>query len=134
VIERSLEVPVVVDLWAEWCGPCKQLSPVLERLATAAGGAWVLARIDIDANPRIAQLFGVQSIPMVVAIAGGQPVEAFAGAQPEPTVRQWIAGLLDALRDRLPGIRAAEAAASGDGAGPDEVEAEPPADPRFDAA
>jgi putative thioredoxin len=131
VIERSLQVPVVVDLWAEWCGPCKQLSPVLERLANEANGAWVLAKIDIDANPRIAQLFGVQSIPMVVAIAGGQPVEAFAGAQPEPTVRQWLAGLLDALRDRLPGIRAAEAeAAAGDG----EVEPEPPGDPRFDAA
>lgn len=137
VIERSLQVPVVVDLWAEWCGPCKQLSPVLERLAAAAGGAWVLAKIDIDANPRIAQLFGVQSIPMVVAIAGGQPVEAFAGAQPEPTVRQWLAGLLDALRDRLPGIRAAEAEAAasgaGDGAEP-ELPPEPPGDPRFDAA
>jgi putative thioredoxin len=132
VIERSLQVPVVVDLWAEWCGPCKQLSPVLERLATAAGGTWVLAKIDIDANPRIAQLFGVQSIPMVVAIAGGQPVEAFAGAQPEPTVRQWIDGLLDALRDRLPGIREAEAGATDE----DEVEPEPepPGDPRFDAA
>lgn len=113
VIERSMQVPVVIDLWAEWCGPCKQLSPVLERLAGEGGGAWVLAKIDIDANPRIAQLFGVQSIPMVVAIAGGQPVEAFAGAQPEPQVRQWLAGLLDALRDRLPGIKAAESAAGG---------------------
>jgi putative thioredoxin len=132
VIERSLQVPVVVDLWAEWCGPCKQLSPVLERLANAGGGAWILAKIDIDANPRIAQLFGVQSIPMVVAIAGGQPVEAFAGAQPEPQVRQWLAGLLDALRDRLPGIRAAEAG----GAGGDELpEPEPePEDTRFTAA
>lgn len=129
VIERSLQVPVVVDLWAEWCGPCKQLSPVLERLAEAANGAWVLAKVDIDANPRIAQLFGVQSIPMVVAIAGGQPVEAFAGAQPEPTVRQWLAGLLDALRDRLPGIRAAESGTA--------VEQEPepePEDDRFTAA
>lgn len=108
VIERSLQVPVVIDLWAEWCGPCKQLSPVLERLAAAGGGTWVLAKIDVDANPRIAQLFGVQSIPMVVAIAGGQPVEAFAGAQPEAQVKQWIDALIDALRDRLPGIRAAE--------------------------
>jgi putative thioredoxin len=128
VVERSLQVPVVVDLWAEWCGPCKQLSPVLERLAEAYGGAWVLAKIDIDANPRIAQLFGVQSIPMVVAIAGGQPVEAFAGAQPEPQIKQWLDGLLDALRDRLPGIRAAE-----NGAAPAEPEAEP-VDPRFAAA
>lgn len=127
VIERSLSVPVIVDLWAEWCGPCKQLSPVLERLAGQYGGSWVLAKIDIDANPRIAQLFGVQSIPMVVAIAGGQPVEAFAGAQPEPQIKQWLDGLLDALRDRLPGIRAAE-----NGTAP---EAEPePEDPRFTAA
>ncbi|HEV2782087.1 MAG TPA: tetratricopeptide repeat protein [Actinophytocola sp.] len=125
VIERSLQVPVVVDLWAEWCGPCKQLSPVLEKLANAGGGAWVLARIDVDANPRIAQLFGVQSIPMVVAIAGGQPVEAFAGARPEPQIRQWLDGLLDALRDRLPGIRAAENGAMSE---------PPPEDPRFTAA
>jgi putative thioredoxin len=122
VIDRSMQVPVVVDLWAEWCGPCKQLSPVLERLATADGGAWVLAKIDVDSNPRIAQLFGVQSIPMVVAIAGGQPVEAFAGARPEPQIRQWLDGLLDALRDRLPGIRLAENGA--------EPQAE---DPRFAA-
>jgi len=130
VVERSQQVPVVVDLWAEWCGPCKQLSPMLERLAQAANGAWILAKVDVDANPRVAQLFGVQSIPTVVAIAGGQPVEAFAGAQPEPQVRQWLASLLDALRDRLPGIRAAEA-----GAPAGDVEPEPePEDPRFTAA
>jgi putative thioredoxin len=130
VVERSLQVPVIVDLWAEWCGPCKQLSPLLERLAQAGNGAWLLAKVDVDANPRIAQLFGVQSIPTVVAIAGGQPVEAFAGAQPEPQVKQWLASLLDALRDRLPGIRAAEA-----GAPAGETEPEPePEDPRFAAA
>lgn len=135
VVERSMQVPVVVDLWAEWCGPCKQLSPVLERLAEAANGAWLLAKVDVDANPRIAQLFGVQSIPTVVAIAGGQPVDAFAGAQPEPQIRQWIGALLDALRDQMPGIAAAEQAApAGDG---DVVDAEPeeePEDPRFVAA
>lgn len=129
VVDRSLQVPVIVDLWAEWCEPCKQLSPVLERLANAANGAWILAKVDVDANPRIAQLFGVQSIPTVVAIAGGQPVEAFAGAQPEPQIKQWLSALLDALRDRLPGIRAAEE-------GTDAAE-EPVAeqeDPRFVAA
>lgn len=131
VVERSLQVPVVVDLWADWCGPCKQLSPVLERLANASGGAWLLAKVDVDANPRIAQLFGVQSIPTVVAIAGGQPVDAFTGAQPEPQIRQWLTALLDALRDRLPGIKAAEANV-GDGA-PEEI-VEEPADPRFVAA
>ena len=124
VVERSLQVPVIVDLWAEWCGPCKQLSPVLERLAQAANGAWILAKVDVDANPRIAQLFGVQSIPTVVAIAGGQPVEAFAGAQPEPQIKQWLAALLDALRDRLPGISAAEQ-------GGDAEPVPEPEDPRF---
>ncbi|HEX4701559.1 MAG TPA: tetratricopeptide repeat protein [Pseudonocardiaceae bacterium] len=132
VVDRSLQVPVIVDLWATWCGPCKQLSPVLERLAEAANGAWLLAKVDVDANPRIAQLFGVQSIPTVVAVAGGQPVDAFAGAQPEPQVRQWITTLLDALREQMPGIAAAEN-------GPRQVEAEPepveePDDPRFTAA
>lgn len=131
VFDRSMQVPVLVDLWATWCGPCKQLSPILERLAEAAGGAWVLAKIDVDANPRIAELFGVQSIPTVIAIAGGQPVDAFAGVQPEPQLRQWIASLLDALRDKLPGIRAAEGAAPGTAAGQAETEFE---DPRFTAA
>jgi putative thioredoxin len=131
VLERSLEVPVVVDLWATWCGPCKQLSPVLERLAAAGNGAWVLAKVDVDANPRIAQAFGVQSIPMVVAVVGGQPVDAFNGALPEPQVRQWISALLDALRDRMPGIAQAEAGAAG--AAEDEP-VEEPEDPRFTAA
>jgi putative thioredoxin len=128
VVERSMEVPVVVDLWAEWCGPCKQLSPVLERLAEQGRGTWILAKVDIDANPRIAQAFGVQSIPTVIALAGGQPVEAFSGAQPEPQVRQWIETLITEFRDKLPGIRAAE---SGDGDAEPELEEE---DPRFVAA
>lgn len=129
VVDRSMQVPVVVDLWADWCGPCKQLSPVLEKLAAEGGGSWVLAKVDVDNNPRIAQLFQVQSIPMVIAIAGGQPVEAFQGAQPEPQLRQWIDALLDALRERLPGIAAAE-----QGAGDEEEPAEEPEDPRFTAA
>jgi putative thioredoxin len=124
VVERSLHQLVVVDLWAEWCGPCKQLSPVLERLAAASNGAWALARVDVDANPRIAQLFGVQSIPTIVAIGGGQPVDAFSGALPEPEIRKWLDSLLDTLRDKLPGIRAAE---ENGGAEP----VEEPEDPRF---
>lgn len=128
VVERSMQVLVVVDLWASWCGPCKQLSPILERLAEAGGGAWVLAKVDVDANQRIAALFGAQSIPTVIAIAGGQPIDAFAGARPEPQVKQWIKSLLDALRDQLPGIRAAEQGAAG-GQGRAE-----PEDPRFTAA
>lgn len=127
VVDRSMQVPVVVDLWATWCGPCKQLSPVLERLARESGGTWVLAKIDVDANPRIAQLFQVQSVPTVIAVAGGQPVEAFAGAQPEPQIRQWIDSLLDSLRDQLPGINAAEQAG-------DAEPVEEPEDPRFTAA
>ncbi|WP_167175701.1 thioredoxin [Saccharomonospora amisosensis] len=123
VVERSLQQLVVVDLWADWCGPCKQLSPVLEKLAAESNGAWVLAKIDVDANPRISQLFGVQSIPTVVAIAGGQPVDAFSGAQPEPQLRQWIGQLLEALKDKLPGAQAAQQAGGEDG--------EPPQDPRF---
>ncbi len=122
VVERSLRQLVVVDLWADWCGPCKQLGPVLEKLAGESNGSWVLAKVDVDANPRISQLFGVQSIPTVVAIAGGQPVDAFSGALPEPQIRQWLTQLLDALRDKLPGVQAAQQG----GPAPEE-----PQDPRF---
>jgi putative thioredoxin len=93
---RSRTTPVIVDLWADWCGPCKQLSPVLEKLANEAAGAWVLAKIDVDANPRLAQAFQAQSIPMVVAIIGGQMVDAFLGAMPEAQVRQWLTQVLAA--------------------------------------
>ncbi|GAA2698861.1 tetratricopeptide repeat protein [Micromonospora olivasterospora] len=96
VLERSLSTPVVVDFWAEWCQPCKQLSPVLERLAVEGGGAWVLAKVDVDANPRLAQMFRVQGIPMVYAVVGGQPVDAFSGVVPEAQLRQWISAVLKA--------------------------------------
>jgi putative thioredoxin len=96
VIDRSLTTPVVIDFWAEWCEPCKQLTPVLEKLAREGEGAWVLARIDIDANQRIAQMFRVQSIPLVYAVIGGQPVDAFNGVIPEPQLRQWIGSVLKA--------------------------------------
>jgi putative thioredoxin len=104
---RSRTTPVIVDLWADWCGPCKQLSPVLEKLANEAEGAWVLARIDVDANPRLAQAFQAQSIPMVVAIIGGQMVDAFLGAMPEAQVKQWLTQVL-AVADQL-GVREAPA-------------------------
>lgn len=96
VLERSLATPVVIDFWAEWCEPCKQLSPVLERLAVEGGGAWVLAKVDVDANPRLAQMFRVQGIPMVYAVIGGQPVDAFSGVVPEAQLRQWIDAVLKA--------------------------------------
>jgi putative thioredoxin len=120
---RSRTTPVIVDLWAEWCGPCKQLSPVLEKLASEAGGSWVLAKIDVDANPRLAQAFQAQSIPMVVAIIGGQMVDAFLGAMPEAQVREWLTQVL-AVAEQLgvqvaPGQPAARDAGDGEEADED---------------
>src|SRR4051812_14596147 len=93
VLDRSFQVPVVLDLWAEWCGPCKQLSPVLEGLATEGGGSWVLAKIDVDANPALAQALGVQGIPAVKAVWQGQLVAEFTGAIPEEQARQFVGEL-----------------------------------------
>ncbi|MCX6502309.1 MAG: tetratricopeptide repeat protein [Microbacterium sp.] len=94
VLELSRTVPVVVDLWAEWCGPCKQLSPVLEKVVQELGGRVVLAKVDVDANPQLAQAFRAQSIPMVVALVAGQPVPMFTGAVPEQQVREVFTQLL----------------------------------------
>jgi putative thioredoxin len=96
VVERSRTTPVIMDLWAEWCEPCKQLSPVLEKLAIAGGGQWILAKVDVDANPQLSAALQVQSIPMVVAVIGGQLVDGFLGALPEAQVRQWIGQVLAA--------------------------------------
>ena len=94
VLELSRTVPVVIDLWAEWCGPCKQLSPVLEKVVTDLAGRLVLAKVDVDANPQLAQGFRAQSIPMVLALVAGQPVPLFTGAVPEQQVRDVFAQLL----------------------------------------
>lgn len=94
VLELSRTVPVVIDLWAEWCGPCKQLSPVIERVVAELGGRLVLAKVDVDANPQIAQGFRAQSIPLVIALIAGQPVPLFTGAVPEEQVREVFAQLL----------------------------------------
>jgi putative thioredoxin len=100
VVARSQSAPVIVDLWAEWCEPCKQLGPVLERLANEAAGDWLLAKVDVDANPQLAAALQVQSIPMVVAVIGGQLVDGFLGALPEPQVQQWINQILQ-VADQL---------------------------------
>jgi putative thioredoxin len=118
VLERSRTVPVVMDLWAEWCGPCKQLGPVLEKLAAEANGAWVLARVDVDANPQLSAALQVQSIPMVVAVIGGQLVPGFLGALPEAQVRQWLGQLMQ-VAEQL-GMPSAAAGGTGQ-AGPGEA-------------
>ena len=109
VVDRSRTTPVIMDLWAEWCGPCKQLSPVLEKLAAEADGQWILAKVDVDANPQLSAALQVQSIPMVVAVIGGQLVDGFLGAMPEAQVRQWIGQVL-AVADKM-GLQVAASAA-----------------------
>jgi putative thioredoxin len=122
VLDRSFQVPVVLDLWAEWCGPCKQLSPVLERLAVEGGGSWVLAKVDVDANPALAQGLRVQGIPAVKAVWQGQLVAEFNGAIPEEQARQFVDELVKATTgDAVPG-------------GGTDDEAAGPEDPRLDAA
>src|SRR5262245_9524222 len=144
VVDRSLTVPVVLDLWADWCQPCKQLSPILERLANSAGGRWVLAKIDVDANQRLAAAFGVQGIPAVFAVVKGQPLPLFTGALPEANVRQFIDELLrvavqNGVSGTVPPLNGqAAAGAEGQptsaGTAGDAQPVGPPSDPDLDAA
>lgn len=94
-IDLSMRVPIVVDLWAEWCGPCKQLSPILDRVVADYAGRVVLVKVDVDANPQLTQAFQAQSIPAVAALVGGRPVQLFVGALPEQEVRDVFAQLLE---------------------------------------
>ena len=94
VVERSMTTPVIVDLWAPWCGPCKTLGPILEKVTDATGGKVVLAKVNVDENPAIAQAFKAQSIPAVYAMSGGQVVDGFVGAYPEHVVEQFVAALM----------------------------------------
>ncbi|MEU9501299.1 tetratricopeptide repeat protein [Streptomyces sp. NPDC048196] len=101
VLQRSTEVPVVIDFWAEWCEPCKQLGPLLERLANEYAGAFVLAKIDVDANQMLFQQFGVQGIPAVFAVVAGQPIPLFQGAAPEAQIRQVLDQLVQAAEQQF---------------------------------
>lgn len=112
VIETSMTVPVLVDFWAPWCGPCKQLQPILEKLVTQAKGKIRLCKVNIDEEPEIAQQLRIQSVPTVYAFVGGQPVTGFAGAQPESQIKALIDKLIGGAEDAEPGAGGLEAAAA----------------------
>ncbi|MBO0917007.1 tetratricopeptide repeat protein [Streptomyces laculatispora] len=118
VLQRSAEVPVVIDFWAEWCEPCKQLGPLLERLAQEYNGRFVLAKVDVDANQMLMQQFGIQGIPAVFAVVAGQALPLFQGAAPESQIRQTLDQLIQVGEERfgLTGIVVDQDAAAPDAA------------------
>jgi putative thioredoxin len=113
VVDRSRQLPVVVDFWAEWCGPCRVLGPTLERLADEYGGTFELAKLDVDANQALARQFQVQGIPTVIAFRDGHPVARFTGAIPESQIRSWLSGVIPTEADTKAAAGSA-AAATGD--------------------
>ena len=139
VIVRSATVPVVVDFWAEWCEPCKQLSPILERMARADEGRWLLARIDVDANQRLAGAAGVQSIPLVLGVIAGQALPLFNGALPEAEVRRYLDELLrvavaNGVSGRLPAAPANDIPSDAPSSDADDTPPEAAPDPYGEAA
>ncbi|WP_330173561.1 tetratricopeptide repeat protein [Streptomyces sp. NBC_01498] len=137
VLQRSTEVPVVIDFWAEWCEPCKQLSPVLERLAREYGGRFVLAKIDVDANQMLMQQFQIQGIPAVFAVVAGQALPLFQGAAPESQIRETLDQLIQVGEQRfgLTGLTVdADAEDGPDGERPEPVEQAGPYDALLEAA
>ncbi|MFE9927482.1 tetratricopeptide repeat protein [Streptomyces sp. NPDC005533] len=133
VLQLSAEVPVVLDFWAEWCEPCKQLSPLLERLTVEANGRLVLAKVDVDANQMLMQQFQIQGIPAVFAVVAGQVLPLFQGVAPEQQIRETLAQLVQVAEERF-GIIGIEVDPNAEGAAPAaaDAEAEAPAGP-YDA-
>ncbi|MGX2994444.1 tetratricopeptide repeat protein [Streptomyces sp. JNUCC 64] len=127
VLQRSTEVPVVIDFWAEWCEPCKQLGPLLERLAVEYNGRFLLAKIDVDANQMLMQQFGIQGIPAVFAVVAGQALPLFQGAAPEAQIRQTLDQLVQVAEQRfgLTGLNVDPDAATAPADGPAAVPAGP---------
>lgn len=132
LVQASTQLPVVINLQASWAEPSLALSAVLSKLAVEAGGTWILGRVDVDANPQIAQAFQVQSLPMAILIVQGRPAAEVPPTTSEQELRKWFAQVLDQLRPALPGIAQAEARLAAEGGGA--AEPEPAEDPRFVAA
>ena len=129
VMIKSTQVPVIVDLWADWCGPCKQLTPILEKLVIEFDGKMVLAKVDTEANPQIAAAFQVQSIPAVFLILNGQVQQLFNGAYPEPQVRSVLEQVLDVAAKTQ--MQSADSDLNPKVISESDVEPEKPIDPRF---